>query len=86
MKAVQYLPKLFLAVLALALGGCARQSASADRAQRDPIAVRIATPKHVRVPAEVMVSGTVETPSAPTSIGFLVSGKVIHVGPRGGIS
>src|SRR5260370_33853053 len=40
--------------------------------------------KHVRVPAEVAVSGTVETPSAPTSVGFLVSGKVIRVGPREG--
>src|SRR5258708_10660932 len=71
-------------VIALFLGGCARQSASPDRAQPDPIAVRIATPKHVRVPAEVVVSGTVETPSAPASIGFLVSGKVIRVGPREG--
>jgi multidrug efflux pump subunit AcrA (membrane-fusion protein) len=71
-------------VVALFLGGCARQSASSDRAQPDPIAVRIATPKHLRVPAEVVVSGTVETPSAPTSVGFLVSGKVIRVGPREG--
>jgi multidrug efflux pump subunit AcrA (membrane-fusion protein) len=70
--------------VALFLSGCARQSASANRAQPDPIAVRIATPKHVRVPAEVLVSGTVETPSAPTSVGFLVSGKVIRVGPREG--
>jgi multidrug efflux pump subunit AcrA (membrane-fusion protein) len=31
-----------------------------------------------------VVSGTVETPSAPTSIGFLVSGKVIRVVPREG--
>src|SRR6266550_4537185 len=71
-------------VFALLLSACARQSASSDRAQPDPIAVRIATPKHVRVPAEVVVSGTVETPSAPTSVGFLVSGKVIRVGPREG--
>src|SRR5260370_1833928 len=71
-------------VVALFFSGCARQSASADRAQPDPIAVRIATPEHVRVPAEVLVSGTVETPSAPTSVGFLVSGKVIRVGPREG--
>src|SRR5580704_8809119 len=71
-------------VVALFISGCTRQSASADRAQPDPIAVRIATPKHVQVPAEVVVSGTVETPSAPTSIGFLVSGKVIRVGPREG--
>src|SRR5258708_1345804 len=71
-------------VIALFLGGCARQSASPDRAQPDPIAVRIATPKHVRVPAEVVVSGTVETPSAPTTVGFLVPGKVIRVGPREG--
>src|SRR5712691_475173 len=84
MKAVQHLPKLFGAILALSLSGCAKQSASADRAQPNPIAVRVATPKHVRVPAEVVVSGTVETPSAPTSVGFLVSGKVIRVGPREG--
>jgi multidrug efflux pump subunit AcrA (membrane-fusion protein) len=71
-------------VIALFLSGCARQSASGDRAQPDPIAIRIATPKHVRVPAEVAVSGTVETPSAPTSVGFLVSGKVIRVGSREG--
>jgi len=31
-----------------------------------------------------VVSGTVETPSAPTSVGFLVSGKVTRVGPREG--
>ena len=71
-------------VVAFALAGCARQSASSSRAQPDPIAVRIAMPKHVRVPAEVVVSGTVETPSAPTTVGFLVSGKVIRVGPREG--
>ena len=71
-------------VVAFALGGCARQSASSGRVQPDPIAVRIAMPKHVRVPAEVVVSGTVETPSAPTTVGFLVSGKVIRVGPREG--
>src|SRR5258707_5623471 len=84
MEAIQYLRTLFFAVVALSLAGCARQSASADRAQPDPIAVRIAKPKHVRVPAEVVVSGTVETPSAPTTVGFLVSGKVIRVGPREG--
>ena len=84
MEAIQYLRTLFVAVFALSLGGCARQSASANRAQPEPIAVRVATPKHVRVPAEVVVSGTVETPSAPTRVGFLVSGKVIRVGPREG--
>src|ERR1700722_10266357 len=77
-------PSMVAAVLALALSGCARQSASSDRAQPDPITVWIATPKHVRAPAEVVVSGTVETPSAPTTVGFLVSGKVIRVGPREG--
>src|SRR6266849_8745130 len=84
MEAIQYLRTLFVAVLTLSLSGSARQSISTDRAQPDPIAVRVATPKHVRVPAEVVVSGTVETPSAPTSVGFLVSGKVIRVGPREG--
>jgi len=75
---------LLIAALVLSFTGCAKQSASADHTQPDPIAVRVAMPKHVRVPAEVVVSGTVETPSAPTSVGFLVSGKVIRVGPREG--
>jgi hypothetical protein len=70
MEAMEYMRTLFVAVFILSLSGCARQSASADRAQPDPIAVRVAKPKHVRVPAEVVVSGTVETPSAPTSVGF----------------
>jgi hypothetical protein len=76
--------KLFVAV-ALSPGGCVRQNVLADRAQLDPITVRIALAKHVRVPAEIMVSGTVESPCAPTSVGLPVSGKVIHVGPREGI-
>jgi multidrug efflux pump subunit AcrA (membrane-fusion protein) len=84
MEPIHYMRILFVAAFALSLGGCARQSVSADRAQSDPIPVRVATPKHVRVPAEVVVRGTVETPSAPASIGFLVSGKVIRVGPREG--
>jgi multidrug efflux pump subunit AcrA (membrane-fusion protein) len=71
-------------VIALTLSGWRRQSASDGRSQPDPIAVRVATPKHVHVPAEVVVSGTVETPSEPTSVGFLVSGRVIRVGPREG--
>ena len=33
---------------------------------------------HVRVPAEIDVSGAVETPYEPTSVTFLVSGKVIR--------
>src|SRR5229473_5664064 len=84
MKPIQHVHTLFLAVFTLSLSGCAKQSASADRVQPDPIAVRVATPKHVRVPAEVVVSGTVETTSAPTTVGFLVSGKAIRVGPREG--
>jgi hypothetical protein len=79
MEGVQYLRTLFVAVFILSLSGCARQSASADRARPDPIAIRVARPKHVRVPAEVVVSGTVETTSSPTGVGFLVSGKVIRV-------
>jgi hypothetical protein len=47
MGLIQYLRTLFVVVFALSLSGCGRQSASADRAaQPDPIAVRIATPKH----------------------------------------
>src|SRR5258708_3613012 len=66
--------------------GCGTREGSAERAQPEPIEVRVARPKHVQSSNEIDVSGTVETPSEPTNVAFLVSGKVIRVGPREGDS
>ena len=75
---------LYVAAVLMSLTGCGTRGVSADHAQPEPIDVRVARPKHVRVPAEIDVSGAVETPYEPTSVTFLVSGKVIRVGPREG--
>jgi RND family efflux transporter MFP subunit len=77
---------LYMATVLLSLTGCGTREVSANRAQPEPVDVRVARPKHVRVPAEIDVSGAVETPYEPTSVSFLVSGKVIRVGPREGDS
>ena len=77
---------LLIVIVLLSLTGCRTREVSADRLQPEPVDVQVARPKHVRIPAEIDVSGTVETPSEPTNVAFLVSGKVIRVGPREGDS
>ena len=80
----QHLRLVFVVFCLVTLPGCGTRDASADRTQPEPIIVRLAKPSHVRVPEEVDVSGTVETPAEPKKVGFQVSGKVIWVGPREG--
>jgi len=77
---------VLLSVTLLSVTGCKTREVSADRLQPEFIDVQVARPKHVRIPAEIDVSGTVETPSEPTNVAFLVSGKVIRAGPREGDS
>ena len=74
---------IFVTVSLLSLSACAPRNA-ADQASSQPITVRLAKPSHVRVPAEIDLSGTIETPAEPSKVGFQVSGKVIRVGPREG--
>ena len=75
---------ILVTVSLLSLSACATRDASADQASPQPITVRLAKPSHVRVPAEIDLSGTIETPAEPAKVGFQVSGKVIRVGPREG--
>src|SRR5882762_3563204 len=76
-------PMLYVAIGLLSLTGC---GASAKHAQPEHVDVRVARPRHVRTPTEIDVTGSVETTSEPTNVAFLVSGKVIRVGPREGDS
>ena len=75
---------IFLACWILSLPGCRTGNAEAEQTEPQPITVRLAKPSHVTVPAEVDVSGTVETTAGPKKVAFQVSGKVIRVGPREG--
>jgi RND family efflux transporter MFP subunit len=44
----------------------------------------VGQPHHVQAPATVPVSGAVVSPENPSAVAFLVSGKVVKVGPREG--
>jgi multidrug efflux pump subunit AcrA (membrane-fusion protein) len=73
-----------IAAALLCFAGCGTHEATASHSQPRSIDVRVARPKHVRIAGVVDLSGTVETPSEPTNVAFLVSGKVVRVGPREG--
>jgi multidrug efflux pump subunit AcrA (membrane-fusion protein) len=69
-------------VAAVVLAGCSsRQPETSGPA---PIPIKVARPTKVEVPASVAVSGSVVSPENPSNAAFLVSGKVIRVGPREG--
>jgi len=55
-----------------------------EQAAGDVIPVKIGKVRQVREPERISVSGTVASPDAPSAVSFLVSGKVIQVGPREG--
>ena len=72
----------FIAVLA-ALWGCSPEKKTPETTE-NAIPVRIGEVRHVRDREVVSVSGTVASPDAPVAVSFLVSGKVLQVGPREG--
>jgi RND family efflux transporter MFP subunit len=55
-----------------------------DQTTISPIPVTIGRIKHMHDREIITVSGTVASPEAPSNVSFLVSGKVIQVGPREG--
>ena len=50
----------------------------------DAVPVKVGKVQKVQERETISVSGTVNTPNSPTEVSFLVSGKVIFVGPREG--
>ncbi len=55
-----------------------------EQATNTPIPVKIGRVSQVQDRETTTVSGSVVTPDAPSNVSFLVSGKVLHVGPREG--
>ena len=70
-------------ILAISLAAC---SHDADKKQADaaPVPVVVGKVQKVQERERISVSGTVNTPKSPAVVSFLVSGKVIFVGPREG--
>ncbi len=74
---------VFLAgVLTMMLAACSTDNGM-DSAS-SPIPVKIGKPQPREERETVSVSGTVTSPDAPSNVSFLVSGRVISVGPREG--
>jgi len=72
-----------LSVLAVSLSACTGdQHNSPPMSQAVPVIV--GTVQKVEERETIPVSGTVSTPSSPVNVSFLVSGKVVSVGPREG--
>ncbi|MEN6438317.1 MAG: efflux RND transporter periplasmic adaptor subunit [Syntrophobacter sp.] len=73
-----------LSILALFVLSSCSSDTKTEQAANSAIPVRIGKIKQVREPERISVSGTVASPDAPAAVSFLVSGKVIRVGPREG--
>ena len=73
---------LFSILALLTLSSCSAEKQAEQTT--DKIPVRIGGIRHVQDHELVSVSGTVASPDAPAGVSFLVSGKVVHVGPREG--
>jgi len=72
-----------LTLLGVSLAACTGESHKKE-ASSDAVPVTVGRVQHVQERETISVSGTVSTPNAPASVCFLVSGKVVFVGPREG--
>ncbi len=74
---------ILLLPIVFMLSACSSDN-NKDQTTITPIPVKISTIKRVQDRETITVSGTVASPDAPANVSFLVSGKVILVGPREG--
>ncbi|HEX2769118.1 MAG TPA: efflux RND transporter periplasmic adaptor subunit, partial [Geobacteraceae bacterium] len=72
-----------LSLLVVSLIACSGDKHSKE-SNSDTVPVIVGRVQKIQERETISVSGTVSTPDSPTSASFLVSGKVIFVGPREG--
>ena len=72
-----------LSLLGVSLAACTGESHKQE-AKSDDVPVMVGRVQQVQERETISVSGTVSTPNSPASLCFLVSGKVVFVGPREG--
>ncbi len=80
---MQHLRVILAVVLTVALAACSTGKKDQE-STTSPIPVRIGKPNLREDYESVSVSGTVTSPDAPSNVSFLVSGRVVSVGPREG--
>ncbi len=72
-----------LSLLGASLTACTGESHKKE-ANSDAVPVTVGRLQKLQERETISVSGTVSTPNSPASVSFLVSGKVVFVGPREG--
>jgi multidrug efflux pump subunit AcrA (membrane-fusion protein) len=72
-----------LSLLGVSLAACTGEPHRKE-ATSDAVPVMVGRAQKVQERETISVSGTVSTPNSPASVCFLVSGKVVFVGPREG--
>jgi multidrug efflux pump subunit AcrA (membrane-fusion protein) len=72
-----------LSLLGVSLAACSGEPHKKE-ANGDTVPVMVGRVQKVQERETISVSGTVSTPNSPASVCFLVSGKVVFVGPREG--
>lgn len=74
---------VWLALLGISLAACSGEQ-NHKELESDPVPVIVGKVRKVQQQEAISVSGTVSTPNSPSNASFLVSGKVVFVGPREG--
>lgn len=72
-----------LTFLGALLVACTREQHKKE-SNSESVPVTVGRVQHVQERETISVSGTVSTPNSPANVSFLVSGKVVFVGPREG--
>ena len=72
-----------LSLLGVSLAACTGEPHKKESSS-DAVPVTVGRVQKVQERETISVSGTVSTPNSPASVCFLVSGKVVFVGPREG--
>jgi RND family efflux transporter MFP subunit len=80
---MRFLSALRFVLIFFVLTSCSPGKSAEPQAAK-PTPIKTGKVRHVQERQFVSVSGTVTSPEAPVSVAFLVSGKVIEVGPREG--
>src|SRR6185369_13240132 len=74
---------VFVFILAVLLAACKGEPQKKE-SNSEAVPVTVGRVQRVQERETISVSGTVSTPNAPANVSFLVSGKVVFVGPREG--
>lgn len=80
---MRHLVLLMTVMLAVTLSACS-SGTNGEQAAGPPIPIQVGKPQPREERETVSVSGTVASPDAPANVSFLVSGRVVQVGPREG--